>query len=298
MSMPGASRDMKAEGLLLAVVVIWASNFPVAKYGIAGLDIFVFNGIRYVVAAGVIAALFLWRSSWKPVRREDRSQLLRVGFVANVLYQLAFIVGLKLTTAGNSAILLSTAPLWTIFLNARMHKQRIAPQMWFGAFLSLCGIVMIITGSGKKIDVGSSAMLGDLICVTAAFLWAFSTNLQKPLLASYSPTQLTFVMVVVGAVGLSLLAVPSATELDWSGVHWTYYLAAIASGALSTAAANLFWSYGVKRLGPGHTANFGNLVPVLALAISYFALGEGLLLIQFIGAGVTIGGVWLARRGG
>jgi drug/metabolite transporter (DMT)-like permease len=201
-----------------------------------------------------------------------------------------------MTTAGNSAILLATAPLWTVFMNARLHGERILPQLWVGMAISLCGIILIIFGSGRKVEFGPNALLGDIICVAAAILWALNTNLQKPLLVRYSALQLAFMMISVGAIGLSFIAIPAGTSLSWSSVHWTNYLAAVASGALSIAAGNVIWSYGVKRLGPGRTAVFGNLIPVLAFVVSYFTLHEELLLLQVIGAGVTILGVWLARR--
>jgi drug/metabolite transporter (DMT)-like permease len=266
------------------------------KYGIAGLDIFTFNGIRFVVAAAVLSGLVVGRRAWKQVERTDWLRLIRVGVVANVLYQVAFITGLSMTTAGNAAVLLSTAPLWTVFLSARLHRENIQPQVWVGMALSLCGVVMIIAGSGKKMEFGSSALFGDLVVVAAAMLWAFNTNMQKPLLSRYSALQLTFVMVTIGAIGLSVAAAPTALSMDWASVHWTFYLSAVTSGGLSIAAANLFWSVGVKQIGPGRTANFGNLVPVLALTISYITLNEQILLIQFIGAGVTVTGVWLAGR--
>jgi len=85
-------------------------------------------------------------------------------------------------------------------------------------------------------------------------------------------------------------------NMNWSLVGWTYWAATFLSGALSIGIANLFWSQGVQRLGPGRTANFNNLVPVLALIMSYFALKEELHLLQLLGAAITIGGVWLARR--
>jgi drug/metabolite transporter (DMT)-like permease len=289
-------RDIQAEALLLVVVLVWAANYPVAKYGISGLNIFVFNGIRFVVAAALLAALFFAKSRWRPIEPADRRRLFRAGLVANVLYQVAFIVGLSMTTAGNSAILLATAPLWTVFINARVHREQILPGMWVGMAVSLCGIILIIIGSGKKVELGGTAFVGDIISVGAAILWALNTNLQKPLLARYSALQLALIMIAIGAAGLSLIAIPGALQLAWSFIGWTYYAAAAVSGALAIALANVFWSHGVKRLGPNRTANFGNLIPVLAFVISYFTLHEELLLIQFIGAAVTILGVWVARR--
>src|SRR5512137_1418930 len=65
------SSEVRTEALLLFVVLIWAANYPVAKFGIEGIDRFVFNGIRYVVAAAVLAGLFFARSSWVHVERAD-----------------------------------------------------------------------------------------------------------------------------------------------------------------------------------------------------------------------------------
>ncbi|MBX2990982.1 MAG: DMT family transporter [Bacteroidetes bacterium] len=289
-------RQQRAQLLLLLVVIIWATNFPIAKFAISHLDVFVFNGIRFVVAFLVLAAMFFSTSVWTPVQKSDWKSILRAGFIANVLYQCAFIVGLALTTAGNAAILMATSPLWTILFHARLHKEKIQEMMWLGMGLSLAGVIMIIAGSGKKLQLGGHEIIGDLVCLAAAILWGFSTNLQKPLLVRYSSLHLATMMIGIGAVGLVLAAVPSAIMTDWSSVGWTIWVAAIVSGILSIGLANAFWSYGVQRLGPGKTSSFSNLVPVLAFVVSYVVLDEQVYLIQVFGSAITIAGVWIARR--
>lgn len=161
--------------------------------------------------------------------------------------------------------------------------------------ISLTGIFLIILGSGKKLEIGSYAMLGDLICLAAAMLWALHTNLQKPMLTKYPTMQLALIMTIVGSIGLSLIALPSAVTMDWASVKFSYYFAAVASGIFAIATANYLWSKGIKKIGPSRTANYNNLVPVLAFIISYFTLNEHVLPIQFAGAAVTIIGVWFAK---
>ncbi len=293
---PHEARRRGTERLLLAVVIIWAANYPVAKYGLEGLNQLVFNSIRFIVAAAVIAVPVARGERWIPIERRDRPKLLKAGIIASVIYQVAFVVALSMTTAGNAAILLSTSPLWTILLNARMHREKIEPMMMAGMVVSLCGIAMIIVGSGTKLAFGGMEFVGDLIALTAAALWGLNTAMQKPLLVRYSSIQLAFILVSVGAVGLTLIAIPAAVTLSWESVHWTYYLAAVASGALSIGVGNAIWSRGVKHLGPGRTAAFNNLVPVLAFIFSFLTLHEELLPVQFVGAGVTVAGVWIARK--
>jgi drug/metabolite transporter (DMT)-like permease len=170
------------------------------------------------------------------------------------------------------------------------------PTMWLGMVISLLGIVLIISGSGKKIEFGGSGVAGDLITLAAAMLWALSTNLQKPLLARYSALQLNVIMVGIGAVGLILIAIPDFFSRDFLSIDGTFYLACLGSGVLSIGIANMLWSFGVKRIGPSRTGNFGNLVPVLAFLFAYLVLGEQVHLQQGIGAAITLAGVMVARR--
>ncbi len=289
------AKEYKAELLLLIVVVIWAANYPLAKFALAFLHPFVFNAIRYIVAATVVLVGVGMSSSWRPVEKRDWPRLLRAGVIANVLYQVMFIIGLSMTTAGNSAIILSTSPLWTVFLTARMHKETIPCILWLGMSVSLAGVIMIIVGSGKKLGLGSQELTGDVIVLAAAALWGLNTTLQKPLLRTYSAQQLSLILISIGAAGLTLAGIPALVQTDWRSVHWFPIAAAVLSGAFSIGIGNVMWSYGVKHLGPGRTANFNNLVPVLAFVLSYFTLNEQLLPIQIVGATVTVVGVWIAR---
>jgi drug/metabolite transporter (DMT)-like permease len=208
---------------LLAVVVIWAINYPIVKYGLAGLNPFIFNSIRYIVASLVAVLPFLLRYKWERIAKEDIRSIARAGIVASVAHQVMFIVGMSMTTAGNAVILLSTSPLFTVILNARLQRERIKPAVWTGMLISLVGIILIIIGSGKKVEFGGNELLGDFICLGASALWALNNNLQRPILQRYNVAQFALIQFVIGAVGLSVIAMPWVLRTDLSSVHWTYY---------------------------------------------------------------------------
>jgi len=288
--------ERRTEFLLIGVALIWALNAPLVKYGLMLLDVYVFNGIRYIVATLLIAGLLFTRQKWNPVMSEDWPRFVRLGFLANVAYQLMYILGIKWTTAGNSSVLLSTSPLWTTYVNARMQKERVPPQAIVGMVVSMTGIILMIVGSGMKLEFGSNALFGDLLSLSAAILWALNTTLQKPLLVRYSSTQLSLISIGIGAVALSLLAVPSTTALAWRTIPLKAYFVPVVSGGASIALANVWWSRGVKVIGPRRTAVYNNLVPVVAFIASYFMLHEEVYAIQALGAAFTVLGVWVARR--
>lgn len=161
--------------------------------------------------------------------------------------------------------------------------------------ISLGGIVLIVLGSGTELGFGSNALKGDFLSLIAALLWALNTNYQKSFLKRYSAVQLSVILIGVGALGLTVVALPNAVSMPWGDIGIEYYLAAVASGALSIAAANVLWTFGVKRIGPRRTSAFNNLIPVLAIALAYVTLGEKVSLLQTAGASVTLIGVWFAR---
>ena len=296
MNTPQKPRRVMAESLLLFTVVIWAANYPLAKFSLSGLHPFVFNSIRYVTATLVIWLVVVTNRVPVKIHKGDVSRLLGVGMIGSVFYQVVFIIGLAMSTAGNAAVILSTSPLWTVILHARIHKEKLPPIVWIGTVLSLLGVIMIILGSGQKVGFGSSQFAGDCVLLAAAALWGLNTNLQKPLLTAYSATQLTLIMMAIGGIGLSLIALPFVPATFEHVPAWPYLLAALLSGAFSIGIGNLLWSFGVKILGPSNTATFNNLVPVLAFIISYFTLHEELAAIQFVGAAITITGVWITRQ--
>ncbi len=291
-----ASVERRAQILLLAVVTIWAGNASFAKAGVALLEPFVFNAVRYVCAFGVLFIILRSRSEWVPVQRSDIGRVVRWGILASVLYQSVFILGLTYTSAGNVAVLLSTSPLWTALLSARINREPIPFRSVVGMLISIGGIVLILLGSGKNISFGERAVLGDILSLVAAILWALNTTLQRSLLVTYSTYQLTLMSISIGAIGLTLLAIPFTVQLEWTSTTPLAIGIAVVSGVFSIALANLFWSHGVKWLGPRRTAGFNNLIPVLAFIISWIAFDETILPVQFLGAGATVLGVWWARQ--
>ena len=280
----------------MSVVLIWAANYPLTKFGLIALDPFVFNSIRFIVAFLLLVVLLLMQSRSLKIDRADRLPLFRLGFILSVVYQCAFIIGINNTSAGNASVILSTSPLWTAFFSARMNKTRLLPQTWIGLVVSLMGIILIIIGSGKRFEISPTEIYGDILCLSAAILWGLSTTLQKPLLAHYSTVELSVMILGVGAVGLTLIAIPPALKTDWTTIPFSSVLAAVLSGLLSIGIANVLWSYGVKNIGPSRTANFNNLVPIFAFLIAYGSLGEKVTELQVLGAAITIIGVWIVRR--
>ena len=270
-------------------------NISLVKWTVEKFDVFVYNGVRYIIALIVITLIYFYRYKWKTIERKDILKIIGLGLMSNVVYQMSFIVGIRRTTAGNAAILLSTAPVWTVIFSSIFYKTKFHKSFWFGLLISFFGI--IIFNSKNEFSFGNfEKIFGDILLLFGAMIWALYTVLQKPLFQKYDAIHLTFIMMIVGAIGLTSIAFPSMLNMNWKELGIEYYFATILSATFAIAIAYFLWSQGVQHIGAAETGNFNNLVPVLALVFSYFTLKEELDFTQIIGAVFTIFGVWLSRR--
>jgi drug/metabolite transporter (DMT)-like permease len=295
-----AKRSYRSEIELLSVVLFWGLNFVIVKVVLEVMHPHVMNFFRLTVAAAVLTWIY-WRrvggsteAFWKPLKT-DPGAIIRLTIVGWVLYQAAFITGLDKTSAGNGAIIMSSAPIWTALLSLTMGTEKLSAKAWFGLLVSITGTVTVVAFGTKELSMSSDLLIGNAIVLVAAILWGSYTALTKPLVERHSPLSLTVLALLLCLIPLALLSVPFWAGTDWSRVTIGYWLAIVFSGALSTGVAIVFWNNAVRALGASHTAAFGNLVPLIALFSGFLILGDSILPAQLIGGTLIIGGLVIMR---
>jgi drug/metabolite transporter (DMT)-like permease len=287
-----------ADGLLLFTVFFWGINFIFVKFGLANLSPLVFNGLRFVLAAGTMLILAWATGHSLKIQRGDMPYLIGLGLVGHTAYQLFFIFGIANTTADNSSLILATVPAWVALFGTIVRVERVARLGWLGIALSLAGIVLIIVGSDRQIEFqfGGASLRGDLLILMATLCWSTYTLSVRPLMRRYSSVAITGLTTSIGAIPLFLLGAPFMLTFDWSGVHLRGWSGLVVSGLFGITLAYFFWNYGVSRLGSARTSLFSNLVPPVALLTAWLLLGETLTLLQLGGGLLALIGVVLARR--
>lgn len=282
---------------MLATILIWALNYVFAKAALEHIDPMAFNALRYLVAASIVVLWWRWKT--EPVKLDQRDFwiIIGVGLWGYGLYQIFFIVGLKFTTAGNSALLGATAPLWTALLSTLLGRERLNALNWIGIGVALLGVGTVILSGQAHVSLNPSQTMGDLLILISTLIWASFTVMSKAPLARFSYTHVVALGISAGAVLLLLAGAPALIFLSWSSVPWWVYLVIFFSGALSNGAAYLMWANAIAKVGPARTSIFLNLNPVLTLVLGVVALNEPLLMMQVAGATAVLLGVWWTTRG-
>ena len=289
------------DATLLLVVFIWGTNFVVMKQAFSELSPWAFNVVRLTLATGLLLAVLRLREGFPALPRRDVLKLIGLGVLGNTLYQIPFVVGLHLTTAGNSALILATIPVWSALLARALGWERITPRMWLGIALSFVGVGLVTVASPNGFSLRSAGFLGDLLTLLAAACWAGYTVLSKDLLKRYSPLQVSALALLPGVLVLWLPSLPYVVDTDWLQVPLWTWLMLLYSAVFPIAVAYVIWAAGVRRVGAARTAVYNNLVPVVTFVLAYLAFQQPIAPLQLLGGAVVLLGVWLTvasrRRG-
>lgn len=281
---------------LLSLALIWGVNFSVIKVGLEELHPLAYNALRFPLAALVLLLLVRLRTSRRPrIRREDWPLLVGLGILGNVAYQLLFIFGMDATLAGNAAILLATTPVWTTLLSTALGHERPPVGVWIGVGVTLAGMVLVVLGGERSVEVGRQTLVGDLMMVGSSVVWSVYTVGGRRLTQRYGSLRVTGWTLWVGTVGLVAMGAPFLLRTPLGRVSPVAWGSVVYAGVFAIGLAYALWYRGVRRLGSSRTAVYSNLVPVVALVVAWAWLGERPSALQVVGALAVIGGLTLAR---
>jgi len=285
-----------AYALLVVAILIWGFNFSLVKWVITRISPLAFNVLRFSIASVVILLILFVKEGWESMPISDFLKMFFLGAIGHAIYQVFFIRGLSLTTAGNSSLLIATSPIWTALLSASLKKEEVNLKTWTGIVLAFLGVFLVTLGSGNRLAFGGMKTIGDALTLAAAIALSSYTVLSRDLLDRYSPLRLTAITMAVGSAFLWLYGYDRVFAQDWGLLPVTGWAVLGYSALFAVVAGYLIWFTAVKSVGPTRAAIFNNMTPIIAFTVAFLLLGEPVSWLQ-IGGGVTvIGGISLTVR--
>ncbi len=283
-----------AEIGVLATVAIWSANFVVVKAAIGELGPFTFTSLRYVVAALTLLAILRWRTGSLRWPAGYGRQLFAMGALGFGAYQLLWSLGLTQITAGDSALLIAASPVFTALLAGAVGMDRLTTPKLAGALIAFTGVAVVIAG-GHELSLGAS-LVGDLLTLGAAGLWAVYTTAGARILRTVDPLSATTWTVVAGAIVLAPFGLWEAAHAEPVTFTPEAILAILYAGALAAGIANVFVFNAIRLVGPTRVTSTQFLVPAGAVILGAIVLDEPIGLGQVVGGAIIVLGVWLTRR--
>jgi drug/metabolite transporter (DMT)-like permease len=178
------------------------------------------------------------------------------------------------------------AVAWSTYLLRRLPGWR----QLVGIGLGFVGIVLVFV---PELQTSADTALGAILALAAVVFYGLATNLAVPLQQKYGgpPVVLrsqTVALLLVLPFGLLQLG-----ESTWS---WESALAMVPLGVLGTGLAIVLMATLAGRVGAPRASIAIYFLPLVAVILGVFILGETVAPIALAGVVLVLAGAWIASR--
>ncbi len=289
-------------GMMLALVVTWGIAFVSIKVLLDGaLDPFQVTWYRYVPLLLAYGAwLLIWRrAQLRGLSGGDWGRVFLLGLLGVVGYHLPLYWGLQPrdgveVTAATGAILIATAPLWTLLAAVGSRQERFDRQRAIGLFVAFAGVA-VVTFLGKSGDQTFTFAGRVLVILIAPICWGSYSVVAKPLVDRFGGLVTTGLTMSVGTllflpygIGQGIEPLRSLNTTEWL---WLVYLSVFA-----TAIGYAVWNISLRHLAATEVTAYIYLVPIVATLAGWWLRGEGVTAWFVAGSALILGGVGLVNR--
>lgn len=283
-------RRLLADLALLTVAMIWGSAFVAQRLAAGEIGVYLFNGARFLLAAGVLAPLarsrILTRSQMPGLSRANLPGVALAGtvMVAGAALQQA---GLKTTTAGNAGFITGLYVVLIPIMMSIFWRRRPRPAIWAAALLATLGMYLLSAAGKLRINPG------DGLELAGSLFWALHVIIVSGMVQRMD--------VLHFAVGQYLVCalVNLALAFGFEPVSLTA-IAANAGAILYTGLLSVGVGYTLQAVGqrvapPADAAIILSGESVFAALSGWVFLGEALSPLQLAGCGIMLAGMLLAQ---
>ncbi|GAA4673342.1 DMT family transporter [Nocardioides nanhaiensis] len=271
-------------------LVLWASAFVAIRHLGEDFSAGALSLGRLLVGALCLAVVALGRGVPRLRAAQWRSVLV-IGVLWFGVYNVALNEGEQRVDAGTAAMLIQVSPVLIALLAALVLGERFTAWLGLGLALAFAGVGLIALASE---GAGGRDVLGVLLCLLAAVVYAVSVIVQKPLMASLAAVHVTWLACTVGAV----VCLPFAGQLltqaqaaPGSSIAWLVYL-----GVFPTAVAFTTYAYALTHMDASRLGVTTYLVPPITIVLGLLFLGEAPPPVAYLGGLLCLVGVAVARR--
>ena len=276
----------------LLFVVLWSTGFIGAKLGLPDCEPLTLLSLRYGAVLLLMGAVALaTRAPWPRTPRAC-AHIAVSGLLVHAVYLGGVFTAIRLgLPAGVTALVVGLQPVLTALGAGLFLRERVRATQWAGLALGLVGVVLVVAhkvaGGGAVVTLLAPAVIA-LAGITAGTLY------QKRFCPAFDLRSGAVIQFLPCLVVTALVAWRTETMV----VHWTpafeFALAWLVL-VLSVGAVSLL-NVLIRSGSAVNVASLFYLTPPTTALIAWAMFGETLTGLALVGMGLTVFGVWLARK--
>jgi len=243
---------------------------------------------RFMLAAIILFIILKVKFPEEKVLKVDRLKFALGGLFGVAIYFIFENYAVAYTSASNVAILIATIPVFTIFSQRLIYKEKLTYGKLFGAALSVVGIIIIIA-SKQRVSLLSKGSIGDLMALGAVFSWVIYNMVCSSFKGNYKVITITTYEIMWGSLFLSPSLFFSPLQIPSTKVVLNILFLSIFCSCIGY----VMYVHCLKDLGATIITTYINLQPIMSLIAAGIILKEVVTVWQVVGCIVIIIGVTL-----
>jgi drug/metabolite transporter (DMT)-like permease len=275
--------DAKSWGMLLLLSLVWGGSFlfiAIAVKELAALEIVL---ARVGLAAGFIVPVHLL---WLGKLPFDRRVWIAAGGMSvmnNVIPFTLITWGQHFITGGLASVVNATTPMFAAIFMAIAGYEAFTGRKAIALVIGLIGVVVL---KGVGFEGLSAQSLGILAVALASASYGLSATWSKKMLVGIPPLTTATCQLLISAVLMTVIVVLFGDVTQYASVSTSTWIALVGLAVVSTSFAYLLFFRIIERAGPSFVSLVTMIIPVSAILLGYFVIGEKLTVQDLIGTAI------------
>jgi drug/metabolite transporter (DMT)-like permease len=293
MAEPPQTIDARTAQLLLFLSIIWGGSFFFTGAAIRELPPLTVALARVTLGAAFLLPFFKMLGGTWPRTFAQWMPFLGMGILNNVIPFSLQAAAQLYVSSGVTSVLNATTPVFGVIVLAAFGDERLIARRAIGVAVGLIGVIVL---RGVSVGMGGGETLGILLGLGGALSYGFAGLWGRRMLANVPSINSATCQLICSTAIMLVLA--SAIERPWQlpMPSTTAMLALVGLAAISTSLAYIVFFTILRRSGATNTLLVTLLIPVTAILLGHFVLGEPLHTREIVGA-LIIGSALLVIDG-
>ncbi len=288
--------NRKPLGIILAVcgILLFSSKAVMVKlayqYEVDTVSLLLFRMLFSLPIYIVISVLYQPKTT--PTKK-DWLWLIGLGFIGYYLASYFDFLGLQYIKASLERLILFIYPTLVLLISFVFLKKKITRQQAIGVVVTYFGIATIF-GSELQLSDQNNVVIGSILIMLSALTYASYLVGSGWLIPKFGATAFTAYAMIISCIAVVIhyaIVLPKGLFDFQAEVYWI----GLAMAIFATVIPSFLVSYAIKILGANNFSLFGSLGPISTIGLAYLLLDERLTFIQFVGAAIIIGGIFIAE---
>lgn len=255
---------------------------------------FVMLCARFLVAVVTMSLLGLLPMFRMHLKGKRVGYLVLLGMLEPAIYFIFETYGIANSSSSFAGVMVALIPLVTMLLAGIFLGEKPTLRQTFFMVLSIGGVVILsLVGS----DSGTVTPLGTVLLMGAVLSGAAFGLLSRKISGEFSSYERTYVMMIVGAVFFTTLALVEngaqlPARLAEAFVNPTFVGSLLFLALFCSCGAFLLINFAFSQISAARTTSFSNLTTVVSVLAGIVFLHESFSVVQLVAMGCIVLGVF------